>query len=102
MLYINLIYPDYNGKPSVTQIVVASSIGLIIAAAMHYRLKKLRDRKIIPLVRLSKTGQSPKLERFSHYVGTYLFNINQLMCVISFKWIYDIMYHLQVNHIYNV
>ncbi|RHN80095.1 putative Zeta toxin domain, P-loop containing nucleoside triphosphate hydrolase [Medicago truncatula] len=60
---------DYNGKPSVTQIVVASSIGLIIAAAMHYRLKKLRGRKIIPLVRLSKTGQSPKLERFSHYVA---------------------------------
>ncbi|WJX12048.1 hypothetical protein P8452_02587 [Trifolium repens] len=61
-----------NGKPSVTQIVVASSIGLIIAAAMHYRLKNLRDGKIIPRLRLSKAGQTPKLERFSHYVGTQM------------------------------
>lgn len=60
---------EYNGKPSFTQIVVASSIGLIFAVAMHYRLKNMRDRKIIPRLRLSKAGQPPKLERFSHYVG---------------------------------
>lgn len=66
----NTSYAEYNGKPSVTQILVASSIGLMIAAAMHYRLKKFRDRKIIPRLRLSKSGQTPKLERFSHYVGT--------------------------------
>ncbi|KAK7393453.1 hypothetical protein VNO78_22009 [Psophocarpus tetragonolobus] len=46
-----------NGKLTFTQIAVASSIGLIFAVAMHYRLKKLKDRKIIPHLRMSKLGK---------------------------------------------
>ncbi|KAI4349435.1 hypothetical protein L6164_010022 [Bauhinia variegata] len=60
---------DFNKKPSLTQIVVASSIGLIFAIVMHYRLRKIRDQKIIPRLRLSRSGHAPKLERFSHYVA---------------------------------
>ncbi|TKY52706.1 ATP binding kinase [Spatholobus suberectus] len=60
---------EYNDKPTFTQIVVASSIGLIFAAAMHYRVKRMRDRKIIPRLRMSKAHQFPKLEKFSHYVA---------------------------------
>ncbi|KAK7277572.1 hypothetical protein RJT34_22587 [Clitoria ternatea] len=60
---------EYNGKTTFTQIVVASSIGLIFAAAMHYRFRKMRDRKIIPRLRLSKASKTPKLEQFSHYVA---------------------------------
>ncbi|KAJ6336097.1 hypothetical protein OIU78_012661 [Salix suchowensis] len=46
---------------------VASSIGLIIAA-VHYRLWKLRDRKIILRLRPIEAGHAEKLERFPHYV----------------------------------
>ncbi|XP_034915261.1 calmodulin calcium-dependent NAD kinase isoform X2 [Populus alba] len=48
-------------------IMVASSIGLIIAA-VHYRLWKLRDRKIILRLRPLEAGHAEKLERFPHYV----------------------------------
>ncbi|KAF5741877.1 hypothetical protein HS088_TW10G00884 [Tripterygium wilfordii] len=51
------------------KILVASSIGLIIAAAVHYRLRKLRDQKIIPRIKSATKGRSEKLERFSHYVA---------------------------------
>ncbi|KAK7270314.1 hypothetical protein RIF29_23367 [Crotalaria pallida] len=60
---------NVDGKPSFTQILVASSFGLIFAVAMHYRLKNIRDGKITPRLRLSKEGHPPKLERFSHYVA---------------------------------
>ncbi|KAI4301149.1 hypothetical protein L6164_034458 [Bauhinia variegata] len=60
---------DYNSKLSFTQILVASSIGLIFALALHYQLKKIRDQKIIPRLRLSRSGHAPRLERFSHYVA---------------------------------
>ncbi|KAA8543331.1 hypothetical protein F0562_021174 [Nyssa sinensis] len=36
---------------------------------MHYRVKKTRDRKIIPRIKVSDTGQVEKHERFSHYVA---------------------------------
>ncbi|KAL5058440.1 hypothetical protein RYX36_030044, partial [Vicia faba] len=36
--------------------------------ALRYHLKKIRDQKIIPRLRLSRAGHPPKLERFSHYV----------------------------------
>lgn len=62
-------------KPSFTQIVVVSSIGLILVILLHYRLKQIRDQKIIPRLRLSRTGHTPKLERFSHYVGKQICNI---------------------------
>ncbi|GFZ04808.1 P-loop containing nucleoside triphosphate hydrolases superfamily protein [Actinidia rufa] len=62
---------DYNGsgRPTCTQILVASSIGLIIAAAMHYRHKKRIDQKIVPRIKVSDSGHREKLERFSHYVA---------------------------------
>lgn len=67
-----LSLPDHmntSTKPTYTQILVASSIGLIIAAAMHYRLKKIRDQRIIPRIRFSETSQVLNIEKFSHYVG---------------------------------
>ncbi|KAJ7972699.1 P-loop containing nucleoside triphosphate hydrolases superfamily protein [Quillaja saponaria] len=60
---------DYTSKPTFTQIFIASSVGLIIAVAMHYRLRKIRDQKIVPRLRFSHSGQTPKLERFPHYVA---------------------------------
>lgn len=56
-----------NNITSFSQIIVASSIGLIIAVAVHY--KKRRDQKIIPRARLTDSGRVEKLERFPHYVG---------------------------------
>ncbi|CAI9781239.1 unnamed protein product [Fraxinus pennsylvanica] len=52
-----------------TEILLASSIGLVLAAAMHYRLKKIRDQRIVPRIKVSDIGQVVKLERFSHYVA---------------------------------
>ncbi|XP_022854146.1 uncharacterized protein LOC111375540 isoform X2 [Olea europaea var. sylvestris] len=52
-----------------TEILLASSIGLVLAAAMHYRLKKIRDQRIVPRIKVSDNGQVVKLERFSHYVA---------------------------------
>ncbi|KAK4345157.1 hypothetical protein RND71_035333 [Anisodus tanguticus] len=46
-----------SSKPSYTQILVASSIGIILAAAVHYRLKKIRDQKIVPRTKVTNTGQ---------------------------------------------
>ncbi|XVE77879.1 hypothetical protein DITRI_Ditri13aG0098900 [Diplodiscus trichospermus] len=62
---------DHNSKPTFTQILVASSIGFIIAAAVRYHLRKLRDQKIIPRLRTKDTGNGrhEKLERFPHYVA---------------------------------
>ncbi|XP_012092088.2 uncharacterized protein LOC105649882 [Jatropha curcas] len=60
---------DYNNKPTFDQIIVASSIGFIIAAAVHFRLKLVRDRKIIPRLKPKGAGRAEKLERFSHYVA---------------------------------
>ncbi|XP_022771219.1 uncharacterized protein LOC111314291 [Durio zibethinus] len=53
------------------EILVASSIGLIIAAAVRYHLLKLRDQKIIPRLRSRDKGHGriEKLERFPHYVA---------------------------------
>ncbi|KAL7172526.1 hypothetical protein ACSBR2_032083 [Camellia fascicularis] len=71
MMDMDVSPPDYNsnGKPTCTQIFLASSIGLIIAAAMHYHLKKLRDQKILPRIRVSGNSPVRKVERFSHYVA---------------------------------
>ncbi|KAL2321015.1 hypothetical protein Fmac_029984 [Flemingia macrophylla] len=60
---------DYDFKPSFTQIIVASSIGMMFVVVLHFRLKQIRDRKIIPRLRLSRAGHVPRLERFSHYVA---------------------------------
>ncbi|KAL6500558.1 hypothetical protein OROHE_025924 [Orobanche hederae] len=62
-------YGNSSTKPTYTQILVASSIGLIIAAAMHYRLKKIRDQRIVPWIKVSEIGQVLDIEKFSHYVA---------------------------------
>ncbi|KHN03850.1 hypothetical protein glysoja_011079 [Glycine soja] len=36
---------------------------------MHYGIKTMKDRKIIPRLRKTKANQAPKLEKFSHYVA---------------------------------
>ncbi|KAL0390940.1 UNVERIFIED_CONTAM: Calmodulin calcium-dependent NAD kinase [Sesamum calycinum] len=46
-----------NMNPTSTEIIVASSIGLIIAAAVHFRLKKIRDQRIVPKIKVSGAGQ---------------------------------------------
>lgn len=60
---------DYISKPTFTQIFLASSLGLVIAAAVHYHFKKLKDRKIVPC--LIDSGRREKCERFPHYVGKH-------------------------------
>ncbi|KAL7587935.1 hypothetical protein Lser_V15G39078 [Lactuca serriola] len=67
--YLDYLY-DHD-KPTYAQIIFASLIGLIIAAAMHIRLRKFRTQKIIPWIRVgvSKARQPLKLERFPHYVA---------------------------------
>ncbi|KAJ0260006.1 P-loop containing nucleoside triphosphate hydrolases superfamily protein [Hirschfeldia incana] len=58
-----------NDKTTFSQILVISSIGLLLALALHYRLRKLRHSKNIPRLRRShKHKGHEKLERFSHYV----------------------------------
>ncbi|XP_021672674.2 calmodulin calcium-dependent NAD kinase-like isoform X1 [Hevea brasiliensis] len=60
---------DYNSKPTFTEIFIASSIGLIIAVAMHYLFRQTRDRKIVPRLKPKEQGRAEKLERFPHYVA---------------------------------
>ncbi|CAL5323214.1 unnamed protein product [Camellia sinensis] len=74
MMDMDVSPPDYNsnGKPTCTQIFLASSIGLIIAAAMHYHLKKLRDQKILSRMKVSGNRPVRKVERFSHYVASQM------------------------------
>ncbi|KAL8115130.1 hypothetical protein AgCh_021815 [Apium graveolens] len=36
---------------------------------MHYRLRRIRNSKIVPRIRVTDTGQPVRLERFSHYVA---------------------------------
>ncbi|CAI8605669.1 unnamed protein product [Vicia faba] len=76
--------PDYDAKPSFTQILVISSIGLIFFIALRYHLKKIRDQKIIPRLRLSRAGHPPKLERFSHYVARQMGFKDRRIEVIAF------------------
>lgn len=60
---------DDDNIPTYAQIILASSIGLIIIAAMHIRFRSTRSNKIVPWIRVSKTRQPLKLERFPDYVG---------------------------------
>ncbi|KVI12385.1 hypothetical protein Ccrd_009186 [Cynara cardunculus var. scolymus] len=72
-------YNDDN-KPTIIQIILASSIGLIIAAAMHFRFRKVRHHRIIPYIRVSSTGQPLKLERFPHYVARQMGFVDKREC----------------------
>ncbi|KAF4387139.1 hypothetical protein G4B88_024711 [Cannabis sativa] len=56
---------NYGNKPTFTQIVAVSSIGLMIAAAVHYRLRKLKAEKMVPRRKASQNGRPDKLERKS-------------------------------------
>lgn len=79
-------------KPTYAQILIASSVGLMVAAAMHYRLKKIRDNRIIPKMRIPESGQVVKLEKFSYYVGNWwmwrqVFNLfHGIICRIPFVY----------------
>lgn len=70
-VFSNLLFsfPDSNGTPTLSQIMVASSVGIVIAAAVHYRLKNLGNQKFSPVLLLGDSGRVLKLEKFSHYVG---------------------------------
>lgn len=63
------LHSDHNGKPTISHIFLASSIGLITAAALHYHHRKQRDLKIVPRLKVADSGRVEKTERFSHYVG---------------------------------
>ncbi|KAJ7977292.1 P-loop containing nucleoside triphosphate hydrolases superfamily protein [Quillaja saponaria] len=78
--YLRDMQNDYNSKSTFIQILIASLVGLIIAAAMHYHLRKIRDQKIVPRLRFSHSGHTPKLERFPHYVARQLGFKNRREC----------------------
>ncbi|KAH0930084.1 hypothetical protein HID58_015811 [Brassica napus] len=62
-------FKSNNDKTTFSQILLITSIGLLLALALHYRLRKIRHSKNIPRLRRShKHKGHEKLERFSHYV----------------------------------
>ncbi|KAM1350148.1 hypothetical protein ACFX10_004198 [Malus domestica] len=68
-----LITSPFSSDHTFTQILVVSSIGIIIAAALHYRLRKHKDQKVIPRLKVSDSNRvHHKLERFPHYVARQL------------------------------
>ncbi|XP_027183886.1 uncharacterized protein LOC113782173 [Coffea eugenioides] len=69
-----------SSKPTYAQILIASSVGLMVAAAMHYRLKKIRDNRIIPKMRIPESGQVVKLEKFSYYVARQMGFADRRQC----------------------
>ncbi|GJV57575.1 hypothetical protein Tco_1458580 [Tanacetum coccineum] len=75
-------------KPTYKQIIVAPSIGLVIAATMHSGFKRKRYR-IGPRLRLSYMGRPLNLERFSHYVDT-LDSTDVVKVVIDVAYIGDV------------
>ncbi|GAB4830481.1 hypothetical protein Ancab_020192 [Ancistrocladus abbreviatus] len=68
------------GNPTLTQIFVASSVGLIIAAAFHFHNHKHKYHKCVPRIKLDNTGRVVKLERFSHYVARQLGFSDRRLC----------------------
>ncbi|CAI9107691.1 OLC1v1007112C1 [Oldenlandia corymbosa var. corymbosa] len=73
---------DHNASAKTTyvQILIASSVGLIFAAAVHIRLKKIKDNRIIPRIKVSDSGQVIKLEKFSHYVARQMGFADKKQC----------------------
>ncbi|KAE8696937.1 histone H1-like [Hibiscus syriacus] len=53
------------------KILVASSVSIIVAAAVRYHVKKRKDQKLIPHLRSRKTswGRLEMIESFPHYVA---------------------------------
>nr|KAJ0188371.1 hypothetical protein LSAT_V11C900458720 [Lactuca sativa] len=72
-------------KPVYTQIIVASSIGIIIAASMHFGFKR-RQGRIIPRIQVSDTGQPLKLEHFSQYVARQIGFSDRRECPNLFRF----------------
>ncbi|TYH11301.1 hypothetical protein ES288_A07G247300v1 [Gossypium darwinii] len=87
------MHKDNHSEPTFTQIMVASSIGIIIAAALRFHLWKLRDEKIIPRIRSRDKGggRIDKVERFPHYVARQMgFKDRRecpLLCKLSAEYI---------------
>ncbi|KAL4558708.1 hypothetical protein LXL04_036909 [Taraxacum kok-saghyz] len=71
-------------KPVYTQIIVASSIGIIVAATMHFGFKRRRYR-IIPRIH-SDANQPLKLEHFSQYVARQIGFKDRTECPHLFKF----------------
>ncbi|XP_062019228.1 calmodulin calcium-dependent NAD kinase-like isoform X1 [Rosa rugosa] len=63
---------ENNGKTTFAHILSAAAIGIIIAAAVHYRQRKTKYEKIIPRLRVSDSSRVHKIERFPHYVARQL------------------------------
>ncbi|KAK9039255.1 hypothetical protein V6N11_024088 [Hibiscus sabdariffa] len=83
----------HNGPPTFTQIMIAVSVGVIIAAALKFHLRKLRDQKIIPRLRSRDKGggRIDKVERFPHYVARQMgFNDRRecpVLCKLAAEYI---------------
>ncbi|MFS7975238.1 hypothetical protein Hanom_Chr10g00878101 [Helianthus anomalus] len=69
-------------KPTYKHVIVASSIGLVLAATMHFGLKRRKRYQIIPRIGASDTGQPLKIETFPHYVGM----IHQMRRFVMFNF----------------
>ncbi|KAF8394323.1 hypothetical protein HHK36_020531 [Tetracentron sinense] len=84
-------YLDWISKGILKQIFVASSIGLVVASAMHYRHWKrtMRDQQIAPQSHTTDSGCVDKLEQFSHYVARQIGFANANDCPQLCKLAYD-------------
>ncbi|KAL2927522.1 Toxin zeta [Bienertia sinuspersici] len=72
-------YSDGYGKSSLT-IFLASSFGLIIAAAAFYHQRNLKHQKLVPRIKFDSSKRVVKLERFSHYVARQLGFSDRRLC----------------------
>ena len=72
LLLLLLLLNTDKGKPTLIQILIASVVGVVIAALIQFRLRKCQ--KIVPHIKITDTGQV-KLERFHHYVGISYHNM---------------------------
>ncbi|XP_039029534.1 uncharacterized protein LOC120163761 [Hibiscus syriacus] len=86
-------HQHHSSPLTLTQIMIATSIGIIIAAALKFHLHKLRDQKIIPKLRSRDKGgrHIDKVERFPHYVARQMgFNDRRecpLLCKLAAEYI---------------
>ncbi|GMI73861.1 hypothetical protein like AT1G06750 [Hibiscus trionum] len=76
-----------NAKFVLFLILVASSVGIVVAAAVGYHVKKLRDQRIIPSLRSRNTswGRLEKLEAFPQYVARQMGFKDRRACPVLCK-----------------
>ncbi|KAK8487848.1 hypothetical protein V6N11_047405 [Hibiscus sabdariffa] len=69
------------------KILVASSVGIVVAVAVGYHVKKQRDQKIIPRLRSRNTswGRLEKLEAFPQYVARQMGFKDRKACPVLCK-----------------